>query len=277
MVTIVSYKLICFDLDGTLLNSKHQISEQTLTVLRNLEKIGVKLAIVTGRPGYDSKHHAMLISNNTYYIGSNGAVVGSVKGNQIISEVAFKQKHLKTLMHLAVEHKIKPVLFTSHQTIIHGTRDYLLHLLLFRMTHNHLKFIPKMCQLTDFMHQNTGHIQKVVFFIFNHKKALALEKVFKAFPEFEVARTSNICFEVTEKGINKSFGLKKLVRHLNIHQDEVMAFGDSENDRAMLLYAGHGVAMGNAPPAIQSIADKVTDTNDQGGVIKELKTIFKHI
>ncbi|PKM65848.1 MAG: hypothetical protein CVU95_13690 [Firmicutes bacterium HGW-Firmicutes-2] len=277
----MSYKLICLDLDGTLLTSQHTISEANLAVLRALEDQGIRIAIVSGRSGYDAKHHARTISNKTFYIGSNGAIVGNVATGEIIAETNISKGNLRKIVSYARETRIKPIVFTKNETIIHGPRDYFMHLYLNRKhktkMNAYLRFVPSHRKMKCLIaHEDTG-IQKVVFFITNKYKADQIEKELKAQDDFEVARTSLICFEVTEKGMNKSDGIRRLIEHLNIKKEEVMAFGDSENDYAMLSYVGYGVAMGNAPNRIKAVADKITDTNDQDGVANELKNIFSDI
>ena len=61
---------------------------------------------------------------------------------------------------------------------------------------------------------------------------------------------------------------------LHIRPEEVIAFGDAENDISMLEYAGIGVAMGNATEKVKEIADEVTDTNDNDGIAKSL---YRHL
>ncbi len=116
--------------------------------------------------------------------------------------------------------------------------------------------------------------KKLFFFISNRKKATSAKQVLEAYQDFEVAVTSEICFEITEKGMNKSYGVKKLIEHIQIPVEKVIAFGDSENDREMLKYVGLGVAMGNAPAEIKAIAKTITDTNDQDGVAKLLHQLY---
>ena len=86
----VPYQLICLDLDGTLLESRSYMDPETIKVLRKIEGLGVSIAIVTGRPAFDAKYHAKSISENTYFIGSNGAVVGRVGRKGYFSNIPMK-------------------------------------------------------------------------------------------------------------------------------------------------------------------------------------------
>ena len=72
-------------------------------------------------------------------------------------------------------------------------------------------------------------------------------------------------------GVDKSTALKKVAEHYGVDMSEVMAFGDSFNDCAMLKAAGIGVAMGNAEPPVRKLADIVADTNNDDGVAKIIR------
>jgi Cof subfamily protein (haloacid dehalogenase superfamily) len=72
--------------------------------------------------------------------------------------------------------------------------------------------------------------------------------------------------ELTAPGVHKGSGLVRLCQLLRIERQHVVAFGDGLNDHEMLVWAGHGVAMGNAADETKVLADEVTTSNDRDGV-----------
>jgi Cof subfamily protein (haloacid dehalogenase superfamily) len=80
--------------------------------------------------------------------------------------------------------------------------------------------------------------------------------------------------EVMDPGGSKSNAIRWLIHRMNIDRSEVIAMGDNFNDREMIEFAGMGVAMGNAPDEIKSIANYVTDTNNNDGVRLALEKFF---
>jgi Cof subfamily protein (haloacid dehalogenase superfamily) len=72
--------------------------------------------------------------------------------------------------------------------------------------------------------------------------------------------------EITHQGVDKASALLALGQQLGIAPTEMVAIGDAENDMTMLRLVGLGIAMGNASPEVQAVADWVTDTNNQDGV-----------
>jgi hypothetical protein len=80
--------------------------------------------------------------------------------------------------------------------------------------------------------------------------------------------------EISAAGVTKAAGLAWLCEREGLTAADVVAFGDMPNDIPLLSWAGHGVAMGNAHPAVVEVADEVTRTNDEDGVALYLRTLF---
>lgn len=88
---------------------------------------------------------------------------------------------------------------------------------------------------------------------------------------FEIESAENYFCEINKKGISKGKAVLDLAKHLGIDISEVICIGDSGNDIEMLKVAGLSIAMGNAENRVKSIADYITDTNNNSGVGKALK------
>ena len=84
--------------------------------------------------------------------------------------------------------------------------------------------------------------------------------------KYTVLKSSPYFLEILDKRVNKGTGVKSLADVLGIKAEEVMAIGDQENDIAMIEYAGVGVAMDNAIPAVKEVANFVTKSNLEDGV-----------
>ena len=84
--------------------------------------------------------------------------------------------------------------------------------------------------------------------------------------DLTVVQTAAFYLEVIPRAINKGQGILDICRALQMQPEEVVAFGDAENDIPMLRAAGVGVAMGNADPAVKAAADMVTLSNNEDGI-----------
>jgi hydroxymethylpyrimidine pyrophosphatase-like HAD family hydrolase len=86
--------------------------------------------------------------------------------------------------------------------------------------------------------------------------------------------SSSALVEISAAGVTKAAGLAWHCERYGIDKSQVVAFGDMPNDIPMLTWAGHGVAMGNAHPAVKEVADEVGLTNDEDGVARYLANTF---
>lgn len=272
-----NYKLVCIDLDGTLLDAHHKINPFTLEVLRTLEKKGIKLAIATGRDGFDAKHHAQIISKDCFYIGSNGAVVGEARHNNLLAENVISQESVFEVLQFAKKNNIKTVITTPKGMYISGFKLFMSFFTFAITKHIHwlkqMHYCHNLEQLPPKMANGNLQVYKIVLFA-SSDQAEYINTVTEKMESIEVARTSYDSFELTAKGINKSVGVDALIKHLGIAKEEVIAFGDSENDREMLKFVGLGIAMDNASASIKSIANQVTIKNTEDGVAKKLQELF---
>ena len=94
-------------------------------------------------------------------------------------------------------------------------------------------------------------------------------------PELQALLVKPNWLEILPAGISKGTALKHIMAETGISKDEVLAFGDGENDIDMIQTAGYGIAMGNAFPNVRDAAFAVTASNNQDGIAKALKHFLK--
>jgi len=271
------YKLICLDLDGTFLTSKHKLNQKTLSYVRKLIQNGINVSITTGRANFDARHHAVQMGESVYYASSNGASFGRTDQDHLIYEEGLSEIAIDKINATSKKLDMKPVFYTRDMILVNGLRSFMIHYMFYffgeRSLLKYLKFFKSNKKQTEYYRMNDYKVQKVLVF---SRKTEELEAYKKELgdTDFDLAVTTGLCLEITPKGVNKAKGVKALARELNITKDEVIAFGDSENDIEMLKYVGCGVAMGNADQKVKEIADFVTDSNDDDGIYNKLHTIY---
>lgn len=89
--------------------------------------------------------------------------------------------------------------------------------------------------------------------------------------------TAPFYYEYTSKGIDKTNALSIVLKPLGYHPEEMMAFGDSQNDATMLQYCGKGIAMENATDELKAIAEEVTESVDDAGIAKSIYKYFPEL
>ncbi len=271
------YKLICLDLDGTLFTSNHRLCKRTVEVLRRCEEKGAHIAIVTGRAPFEAQYYAGKISSKAYFLGANGAFVGSPHQLEPLSEVCFSLDQRQALYDLSRAYKVQPALSTRDGIHVVGMLKYWFYKRHSEKEDNtnrkrHIHYLSANRGFKPFL-EHSEALHKCVFFITNDKKRRSFEQALRMHPEFETAVTSRYVIEVTPKGVNKAYGVERLVEHLGIGAADVIAFGDSENDLEMLKYVGMGVAMGNGTEHLKAHADMVTLSNDEAGIAITLESV----
>lgn len=97
-----------------------------------------------------------------------------------------------------------------------------------------------------------------------------VNRVMEKMPHCKVTRWNSFGVDIIAQESGKVRGMEELLSHFGISRDEVIAFGDGENDLEMLSYAGIGVAMGNADERAKACADYVTSEADRGGILSAL-------
>lgn len=86
--------------------------------------------------------------------------------------------------------------------------------------------------------------------------------------------TAPFYYEYTAKGIDKAAAIMESLHKLGYTREEMIAFGDAQNDKTMIEYAGIGVAMGNATDELKAAADEITASNDEDGIAESL---YRHM
>lgn len=263
--------LICLDLDGTLLNDDKHIPQYTKRVLQYLKSLGHEIIISTGRPYRASVDYYNAMDMNTPIINFNGAVIHHPKDNQFKSvneklDARIATKIFNDISTLNIKNIIAEVrdqvyinnydkeLFEGfsmgNPNVQYGQLDKLLPesptSLLIQAEEDEIPRIKR-------------HLSKYYAEHIEHRRWGA------PFPVIEIVK----------KGINKGKGVKYVADYLNINYDNIIAFGDEDNDYEMIQFASYGIAMGNAILELKEIANDVTDTNNNDGIGKYLNKHFE--
>ncbi|MBO0470040.1 Cof-type HAD-IIB family hydrolase [Enterococcus sp. DIV0242_7C1] len=262
-------KLVAIDLDGTLLDSKKEISSRNKAVLAQAKAAGVKVVLCTGRPlaaieGY--LETLDLRDNGDYSITFNGGLVQKNDTGEIIEKNPMPLEDIHVLHGLAETLNV-PLDILSDGIVLQlpVSKEYTS---LYSQLNNLLTFEP--VELVDLTAERIYN--KAVVAIDEDYLDEQIKKIPSEFyDKYEVIKTRSNLLEFMPKGITKAYGISLLAKDLAIEQEEIMTIGDEENDLPMIEYAGLGVAMENAVPRVKELADVITDTNDNDGVAKAIE------
>lgn len=257
-------KAVALDLDGTLLNSKKEISEENKNILKKLSENGVEILIVTGRPYPITKKIAESLEIPLTVICYNGARVMNLKTDEIIFEKVLEEKQVLKIIEFCRKNKKDLNLFQNDVWYVEdlesiGTKYY----------KKNSRLEPTLKSFDTF---DSFKMIKSIIIDENN----VLEEVEKELREIlgnsvYFTYSQDKYLEILNKDVNKGLTLKNVLEEKGIRMSECIAFGDAHNDLEMLELAGVGVAMGNAHEILKNRVQHITDTNDNDGVGKFLK------
>lgn len=265
----MKYKLVCIDMDGTLLDKKFSIPEDNIRALKEAISKGVYIALVTGRPYNIASYFKKYLGESISVIGTNGTYfkIGDVEYKKSLnSEEIAVIYDLATKYHLTAHFKGYDMVISNQKIDEHQAEKKISATL---PVENQMKFFEE-CSLQDALKCHQDHIMKCLMFSDDLEAVAKAKAELKQYKRLEVVSSHLNNFEAMPLGTSKGFAVKQLCEMLQVQPEEVICIGDNENDLSMIKFAGLGIAMGNAPEAIQTQADFVTDTNINCGVAKAI-------
>lgn len=263
-------KIISLDIDGTLYNDDKKITPKTKESLLRAQKNGHILCLASGRPTSGlvpianelemQKYHGMLLSYN------GAVVIDHMTGKKIYSKVIPNELAKRLLKHLE-KFDVNPIVDDGETIYTTNPNSFQVP---YESKSNHLKI-----KKVDNIHNSIDFEPAKILIaapseILQHEKETIIEP-FKS--ELEFVLSAPVYLEATLPGISKADALKKACQVLNISTDDIVAFGDAQNDIQMFELAGYSVAMGNAVDEVKKIANYVTTTNNEDGIASALEKL----
>jgi len=252
-------RLLALDVDGTLLRSDGTLTTRTRDALRAADSAGWNVALVTGRPLQYVLPLVRELAVGEFVVAANGASVCEVGTGAVLDQSSLPGHVVRLAVQCA--RRAVPGLCVAATTLrgMHVERGF-----------DQIAPLSKADAIVvdDATPRPDDTVHSTVLFALGMDTSAVLAQVAAAVPADVHVSPSGLpgSVELTAPGVHKGSGVARLCERLGVEQREVVAFGDGLNDHEMLIWAGHGVAMGNADDATKAIAAEVTTTNDDDGV-----------
>lgn len=270
----MNVKLIALDMDGTTLNSKGKLSERTISTLKTATDKNIIVSIATGRTLSEldiiTKANIDCIQ---YAICANGACVWDLKQKCSIYTNLLSIESIKHIYEVMAPYDFIMDAYIDGKA--YAKRTSVETLKSFGISNLHIDFLLKgresVNNLKAYLLERGKPIEKINIKLSNPEDTRAVWHSLTELPEIAITTSGFDGIEINNKTSNKADGLLNLARYLDVKVEQIMAIGDSPNDKEMLDFAGVSVAMGNAVPEIKKISKFITDTNNNDGVAKAIE------
>lgn len=274
----MSICVIIMDIDGTLFNSKRQLSPENRAALLKAQEAGAILVLASGRPTTGlvpiarnlemDKHHGLLVSYN-------GSRVVDCETMEVLFDQAMTVEEGRAVLeHIKKFDRVRPIVDKGEYMVVKDVYDSDIdfnggrfNVIQYESRGNSYKLyeVDDMVEFADFP------INKILTFSDPEYLEAHYKEMMEPFKDsLSCMFTSPFYFEYTAKGIDKAKALETVLIPMGYKREEMIAFGDGHNDESMVRFAGIGVAMENAVQALKDVADDITLTNDEDGVAHSL-------
>lgn len=262
-------RLIALDLDGTTLDSSKQVSEKNRNAIINAVKNGVHVCIASGR-AFDTLPSVVTeIPGIEYAITSNGAAVYEIRDKKCLRSYKLTAESVKTILELT---KDMPV---TYEAFIEGRAyagsEYIHNPVKFGATKEAIHYIQTTRTLIDditgFIRQHVNELDSMDIIVKDaDMKEKVCDAIYKETQDVYITSSVKQLVEISYKDAGKKSGVKLLADRLGVSKEEIAAFGDADNDKDMIEYAGYGIAVANASISLKEKADYITLSNDEDGI-----------
>ncbi|MCL2748088.1 MAG: Cof-type HAD-IIB family hydrolase [Oscillospiraceae bacterium] len=263
------YKLIAVDIDGTLLNSRSELTSRTQQAIYSALDAGVIFVVSTGRPLAGVEHLVALMDADLPFITYNGAVVVMGKSKRRLFSQMLPEHLCREVVELGIARRVAVLLWRDAQLYAPiSTPKNDTYIKISRVTPMIEPDLDKLVR---------GGADKMLWCDGADRIYPLQNEMWEHFAGRLNCHTSHAqLLEFVDIGVSKARAMEKLGALYGIGRDEMMAIGDGYNDLSMIKYAGLGVAMANAVPEVLKEADFITRSNDEDGVAHVIDTFVSH-
>lgn len=264
-------RLLALDLDGTLLDSKKEISERNLAALHDALAAGVRIALITGRRYPAARRISASVPGNPILVLHNGGLV--MEGGTPLRVWPLDRGVARAVVSFAKERGADPVVHYGHmgEGLLYVETTSPSHTLLayyISRSHPDVRVVDSLeREMAEAPHDPLqvmfgGSMREMESLAQDlENRGLAASALRTVYPDDDLS-----LIDVVAPRVDKSEALRFLCARFDVDIRQVLAIGDNWNDRDMLLTAGRGCVMGNAEPGLRALGLEVVPRNDDDGV-----------
>ena len=265
-------RVIATDMDGTLLDPKGQLDLPRLEkILDKLDQCDIRFVIATGNEVHRMRQLLGHLAERVVLVVANGARI--FENNELIQAQTWDDAMVdRALAHFKGRECQDQFVVTAMNGGFVKEGTVFTELDKFMTPEMIEQLYQRMNFVDEFDPNLFGGVLKMSMVVGKERSESVLQEINDLFDGHVRAVSSGYgCIDILQDRIHKAWGLVELLKRWNLKPEQIMAFGDSENDIEMLELAGISYAMENAEEAVKRVATKVAPANSQAGVYKVLE------
>jgi Cof subfamily protein (haloacid dehalogenase superfamily) len=267
LVDLSGIKLVVTDMDGTLLNSQHEVSSRFYELYKELSSKGILFAAASGRQYNSIVSKLSPIRDKIYVIAENGGI--AMYGDREIVSTPLQASLKNTILDTFIGNRnVHPVLCARNNAFVSGHSEEFLKI---------LKEYYTEFEIINDLHSFKEEVMKIAVYHFDSSEKYIYPLVAPFEDSLMVKISGQHWVDISDRNAHKGYALQKIQDQLGIGPGETLVFGDYNNDLEMMALSDYSFAMANAHPNVVKAAKYSTTSNDQLGVETILENLLKSI
>ena len=269
---VMDIKVIATDMDGTLLDSRGQLDLPRLEkILNRLDQGGVRFVIATGNEVHRMRQLLGHLAERVVLVVANGARI--FEHNKLLQAQTWDDAMVdRALGHFKGRECQDQFVVTGMNGGFVKKGTIFTELDKFMTSEMIEKLYQRMHFVDEFDSSLFGGVLKMSMVVGEERSDAVLQEINDLFDgQIRAVSSGYGCIDILQTGIHKAWGLEELLKRWGLKSEQIMAFGDSENDIEMLKFAGISYAMENAEESVKEVATGVAPANSQAGVYQVLE------
>lgn len=269
-------KLICIDLDGTLLNDEKKISEKDKRAIHLARSKGFNVTIFTGRNYYAALPYVQELGIEIPVVFQNGALIATPSLNKIFRMITLHSKIALEVVNLSKEYELYPVVYES----FFSKKDMIVEKDYHGAFENYFRFNQHRTRKIDRLEEvlyKTENVAEIAVVGRDDLVENLVQNLSNKIDEFTPVKNQSIdgeiFMEIFGKDVGKEIALDFLLNFFELNLSEVAYIGDNYNDLKIMQKVGFPIAMQNAPQDVKNVAKFVTISNNESGVSLAIEKI----
>lgn len=259
-------RLVASDLDDTLLNDEWKISPGNIKAIRSAVKKGIKVTLATGRMAVSSRKYARELGLDIPIITYHGALIEQGLSGEILYRKVIPVQLAAEIVEKLLSRGVHTQIYIKDRVFVRKANEY---------SEQYGRMAGVTVEEADVMRileKEPEGLEKILCIGEEQQLRRETEELRAKYADrLHFTSSKPYFFDMIDKSVNKGTALKALAEQFGIKPEEVMAVGDSINDKEMIRFAGIGVAVENAHEEIKKIADYITTSNKEDGVAKAIE------